>query len=172
MNKNMLSSHRKIQRKKVIKKLQKMVKKLIGGTMKNKIISICFIVALIVFSSFSLIVYAASDTYHSTLAFQGEHTGQTRTYTHRNISYAASAYSTLGGKIVTANSNYAKTYTVSLYRKTGWFISEKVGSSSLSRYQFGTASWTNVGAGDYFFYFTKARDGVDVNSNNVLMEGY
>lgn len=140
--------------------------------MKNKIISLSFIVLLVVFSSFSLTVYAASDTYYSTLAFQGEHTGQTRTYTHKNISYSASAYSTLGGKTVTVNSKYAKTYTVSLYRKTGWFTSEKVGSSNLSRYQYGSASWTNVGTGDYYFYFTKARDGVDVNSSNVVMKGY
>ncbi|MEE0675750.1 MAG: hypothetical protein U0L58_01150 [Ruminococcus sp.] len=140
--------------------------------MKNKIFSLSFIMLLIVFSAFSLTVYAASDTYYSTLAFQGEHSGPTRTYTHKNISYSASAYNTLGGKTVTANSSYPKTYTVSLYRKTVWFTSEKIGSKDLSRYQYGSASWTNVGAGDYYFYFKKARDGVNVNSNNVVMKGY
>lgn len=52
--------------------------------MKNKIFSLSFIMLLIVFSAFSLTVYAASDTYYSTLAFQGEHSGQ-HEHTHIKI---------------------------------------------------------------------------------------
>ncbi len=30
----------------------------------------------------------------------------------------------------------------------------------------------NVGKGEYYFYFVKARDGVSVKSKNVVMKGY
>lgn len=131
-----------------------------------------FVLVLLCFCCLSLSVYAASDNYTSTLAFQGEHTGATRAYTHKNISYSASASSYVGKTLVNSNSKYPKTYKVSLYRKNGWFSSEKVGSADLSRYSKGTAKWTNVGKGDYYFYFTKARDGVTVKSSNVVMKGY
>lgn len=123
--------------------------------------------------SLSLSVYAASShTYKSTLAFQGEHTGTTRTYRYQNISYSATVSSYIGKNKVYESSSYPKTYSVSLYRKTGWFSSEKIGSKSLSRYKSGSAKWTNVGKGDYYFYFTKARDGVTVKSSNVVMKSY
>lgn len=131
------------------------------------------ILFVICFCSLSLTVYAASDTYNSTLEFWGEHTGATRSYTHSNISYSATARSYVGNtQVSSSNTNYSKTYKVSLYRKTGLFSSEKVGSADLSRYTSGSAKWTNVGSGDYYFYFTKARDGVTVKSTNVVMKGY
>ncbi len=120
----------------------------------------------------SVFVYAASHSYSSTLELQGEHPGPTGTYNYANISYSATANSYIGNTKVSSSSKYASSYTVSLCCKAGWFSSEKVGSKSLSRYSSGTATWTNAGKGDYYFYFTKARDGVTVKSNNVVMKSY
>lgn len=143
-----------------------MIKKLIRNTiMPVMLVVICFF-------SLSIFAYAASDSYMSTLAFKGEHTGATRSYSHNNISYSATVSSYIGKTKINNDSAFPKTYNVSLYRKNGWFSSEKVGSADLSRYSKGTAKWTNVGKGDYYFYFTKARDGVTVKSSNVVMKGY
>lgn len=131
-----------------------------------------FVLVLLCICCLSLPVYAASDNYSSTLEFKGEHTGATRTYIHNNISYSATASSYIGKNKVNSNSAYPKTYKVSLYRKKSWFSSELVGYKNLSRYSSGTAKWTNVGKGDYYFYFTKARDGVTIKSSNVVMKGY
>lgn len=117
-------------------------------------------------------VYAASDYYKSTLAFQGEYGGKSRQYYHKNIMFSATASSYYGGKEISPNSKFIKEYRVELYRKNGWFTSSKVGSAKLSRYKYGSAKWTNVGKGEYFFYFVKARDGVTVKSKNVVMKGY
>lgn len=67
---------------------------------------------------------------------------------------------------------FSKQYRVELYRKTGWFTKDKIGSVNLSRYSYGSAKWTNVGKGEYYFYFVKARDGVSVRSSKVIMKGY
>ncbi len=130
------------------------------------------IILIIMFSFVSVPVYAATQTYNSTLSFQGEHTGATRTYKYKNISYSATASCNIGKTKIPSSSRYPKTYTVSLYSKTGWFFSEKVGSGSASRYGYSSITWTNVGKGDYYFYFKKARDGVNVKSNNVKMKSY
>lgn len=123
-------------------------------------------------SFMSVPVYAASNSYASTLAFQGEHAGSKRTYNYDNMFYSATTSCSIGNKTVTKSSSYPSTYTVSLYRKTGWFTSEKVGSKTISRYGYSSIKWTNVGEGDYYFYFNKARDGVTVKSDNVCMKSY
>lgn len=117
-------------------------------------------------------VYAASDYYKSTLAFQGEYGGKSRQYYHKNIMYSATVSSYCGGKQISYSPKRINEYRVELYRKNGWFTSSKVGSVTLSRYKYGSAKWTNVGKGEYYFYFVKARDGVTVKSTNVIMKGY
>ena len=142
--------------------------------MKNlisKIITPVVLIAICV-GSLSVWVYAASDYYTSTLIFQGEHEGTVRTYNHNNIAYSASVQSYIGNYKVTSDSKYLPTYKVSLYIKTWLFGSDKIGYKYLSLYGYGEAKWTNVGSGDYFFRFEKARDSVDVKSNNVVMRGY
>lgn len=143
------------------------------NNLKSKILSISLLVILITFSIASLTVYAATDTYNSTIIFKGEHIGKTYEFTHDNISYSATAYSTYNGKEISADNDYDldDTYTVSLY-KQGFIYSEKVGSKELSRYTSGSAEWTDVGAGKYFFYFSKTRDGADVHSDDIIMKGF
>lgn len=138
----------------------------------KKIVVLAFLVVFCM-TFMALPVYAASDYYKSTLAFQGEYGGKSRKYYHNNIMYSATASSYYGGKEISPNSSkFIKEYRVELYRKNGWFSSSKVGSAKLSRYKYGSAKWTNVGKGEYFFYFVKARDGVTVKSKNVVMKGY
>ena len=122
--------------------------KKIKNLLKKTVVPAFLVVFCMTFMA--LPVYAASDYYKSTLAFQGEY----------------------GGKEISPNSKFIKEYRVELYRKNGWFTSSKVGSAKLSRYKYGSAKWTNVGKGEYFFYFVKARDGVTVKSKNVVMKGY
>lgn len=134
------------------------------------------VLAIVCLLSVSFSVYAAKksqNNYTSTLAFQGEYAGATRHFSHQHISFSATASSYLGkNKLSKKNTNYSDTYKVSLYRKTWLWFSERVGSKSLSRYSYGKSVWTNVGSGDYYFYFEKARDGVNVISPDVVMKGY
>lgn len=108
-------------------------------------------------------VYASS--YTTTLAFQGEHKGSTREFDGQNIMYAAATYSSAPDSVV-------KVYTVSLYRKK--FIgSTLIGKSKeLQRDAYNEVKWSNVGAGKYYLYFTKARDGINVYSNKVTIKNY
>lgn len=145
--------------------MRNFLKKLIAPTM---LVVLCF-------CSLSLSVFAASekDPYTSTLAFKGELQGATRSYKYKNIKFSATAKSYIGSnKVDSSNTFYPKTYKVSLYRDNGWFSKERVGSADLNRYAADSAKWTNVGKGNYYFYFTKARDGVTVKSSNVVMKSY
>lgn len=110
-----------------------------------------------------IVAYASS--YSSTLAFQGEYQGATRSFDGQNIRYTADTYS--------SNPNYInKVYYVSLYRKN--FIgSTLIGKSTdLDRDGYSKVDWSNVGKGKYYLYFTKARDGYNVYSNNVKIYNY
>jgi len=62
------------------------------------------------------------------------------------------------------------TFSVSLYRDNPWYIGDDfIGKVSFPRNGTKTTAWTNVGSGDYYFYFTKANDGATVSSSNVHM---
>lgn len=67
-------------------------------------------------------VYAASDSYTSTLSFQGEYGGKSRQYNHQNIMYAAGVESYIGGKKIAYNSSVSK----SLVNNIEWNCIEKL----------------------------------------------
>lgn len=145
--------------------------------MKNSIKMLITPTMLVIlcFCSISLPAFAAtkSHEYKSILEFKGEHQGATRNYKYKNIKFSATAKSYIGStEIPSSNTYYSKTYTVSLYRDNGLFSKEKIASKKLSRYSADSAKWTNIGKGNYYFYFTKARDGVTVKSKNVVMKSY
>lgn len=108
---------------------------------------------------------AYASSYSTTLKFQGEHKGTVRSFDGQNIRYKATTWSD--------QPNYInKIYHASLYRKN--FIGETfIGKSEeLQRDGSSQVDWSNVGKGKYYLYFTKARDGINVHSNNVTIANY
>lgn len=145
--------------------------------MKKLIVKFFAPLFMLLLCSFSLVipVYAAhkNQEYKSTLDFQGEYEGLKRYYKYSHISYEATASAYVYKTPVSSNNTfYAKTYYVSLYRKRGFLFSDYIGKKALSRYKYGKATWTNVGSGNYYFRFDKARDGVTIKSRNVKMRSY
>ena len=119
-------------------------------------------VLILSISCFSLTAFAAT-TYTDILIFQGEHTGSTRSYTGTDMTWSGYTYTEY------QNDFMATTFNVSLYRKN--FIgASKIGSSTLSRVGHHNVSWTNVGSGDYYFYYTKDRDNANVRSDAITMK--
>lgn len=135
---------------------------------KNKIIF--SLIALVLILSIPFIAFAAS--YTSTLHFDTNLTGATRSYSAGNISvtvYNPSCTYGEYGTPVTQGSQFPSTYTVKLYRKNliGYtYIGE---NTSMNRYYTSSTTWTNMISGNYYFSFTKAIDGVWITSSNVFM---
>lgn len=131
--------------------------------MKKKLLSsICFAVLLTVVLSCT--AFAAS--YSSSLSFQGEHTGVARKFTGSRIMYTATTYSSWKHET-------NKTYNITLYKKNGIWPSTKIGDKvTLTRDGKNTVKWTGKGSGEYYIEYRKARDGVVVKSNNVVIKDY
>lgn len=106
-----------------------------------------------------LVAYAAS--YTSEFSFKTSFVGTTRAFNGTNISISATA-TTNGVK------SEFSTYSVTLYRKN-LLSSERIGTVNMSMNGTSTRTWTNVGSGKYYFYFSKGTDGVTVSSKNVKM---
>lgn len=118
-------------------------------------------VLILAISCFSLTAYAATS-YTSSLLFQGEHTGPTRSYTGKNMYWSGYTYTQYQLDFMPT------TFTVSLYRKK--FIGASfIGSVECQRTGNQNAEWTNIGDGKYYFYYTKARDGANVVSDAITM---
>lgn len=106
-----------------------------------------------------------ASSYNSTIDYTVQVVGAVRTYdgpNHMNISLTSQQ----------SGPGASTTHRVTLVRRTCFiFCSEDlIGSVQVPRNgASGVRTWTNVGAGNYYFYFTKANDGVRITSNNVHM---
>ncbi len=115
--------------------------------------------ALIAVLALPAIAYASS--YYSTLSFSYQLKGATRSYTGTNMNICMTAKAPVTS---------ITTFTVKLYRDRTWPIPDDyIGYSTFPRNGSKTATWTNVGSANYYFFFSKANDGVTVTSNNVHM---
>jgi len=104
---------------------------------------------------------AFASSYYSTLSLTYHLQGQTRSYTGTNMNIYMYAHATVSS---------ATTFTVKLYRDNPWPISnDYIGYSSFPRNGGKTATWSNVGSGNYFFDFSKINDGITIWSDNVHM---
>lgn len=117
------------------------------------------VAALVVLILLPTVVFASS--YWSTLSFKGEHRGATRWYSENNVGISMTAYTT-----TPQQPHHATIFAAELYRKN--FIGFSfIGEATFPRNGYNSSTWTNVGSGNYYYWFIKARDGVVVRSNNV-----
>jgi hypothetical protein len=110
-------------------------------------------------------VFAATD-YWSTLRFQGEHQGATRSYVGRDMNISYDTY------IAVNAPHQATTYTVYLYRHSCFLFfcsDDRIGQVTAPYVGHAFGRWTNVGSADYFFLFVKPRDNVSLASDSVHM---
>jgi hypothetical protein len=111
---------------------------------------VAILVVLIIFS-IPIVVFASS--YTSTLDLYSTWQGATRVYSGNNITIDCDS-STFP---VWPIESYF--YTVKLYRNNPWWIGDDyIGSSSFPVNGYQSATWTNVGSGNYYFVFIKAVD--------------
>ncbi len=109
---------------------------------------------------------AIASSYWSTLWFGTSLTGATRSYVGANIHI--DMHSTTNGECCNAQS----VYYIRLYRNTCWVwcTVDYIGEVTAPRNGWsGTKTWSNVGSGNYYFYFYKTNDGVHVSSDDVHM---
>lgn len=128
--------------------------------MKKSLRVICFMGLLAMV--FTCTAFASS--YSSTVSFAISCTGATRSFDGANLCYAANT----SVDWVHADNDQ---YRVTLFRKK--FIGkDEVGGKDLNRVGYNEADWSNVGAGNYWIYFSKANDNVTVTSNDVFIGNY
>lgn len=116
---------------------------------KKSRISLLLVLTIVFFSFVSTTVFASS--YVSSGNFYVSMTSSWRYFDGNNI--------TLETYATSENTNYQITYfTAALQRKT-WYGWSTIGSAQLPKEGHGIATWSNVGPGDYRFYYSRANDG-------------
>lgn len=128
--------------------------------MKKRIFA--YLATLLIGISVLSITTFAATTYTSELGFQGEHKGPVREYTGQTMVWFGDTYTQY------QLDHMPDVFWVHLYRKN-FFGSTFIGTVECSREGYNYAKWTNVGSGDYYFYYTKARDGANVKSDKITM---
>lgn len=105
----------------------------------------------------------AASSYWSTLDYTVALRGATRAYTGAHMHISLTSHESLDTNI--------NTHKISLYRDRNWPISDDyIGFVNVPREgASGTKTWSNVGSANYYFYFSKANDGVRITSSNVHM---
>lgn len=104
------------------------------------------------------------SSYNSTIWYDTTLSGAVRWYDGQNIQISMNSHVDRAG----SSQNF---HTVQLYRRSCilWCGDALIGSKQIPREGFGSSRWTNVGSGNYWFYFYKSFDGVHVWSDNVWM---
>ena len=129
----------------------------------KKIISF-LLVLVIAAQMFSIVAFAATNKYETSLSFQGEHTGPARDYTGTDMHWYGRTTEQYG------EPTFPDTFYVCLYRKN-WLGSTKIGDTiECDRVGYHDLEWSDVGSGTYYFFYYKARDGANVNSSKITME--
>ena len=129
----------------------------------KKLISYLLIL-VIAAQMFSIVAFAATSSYTSSLSFQGQHTGSTREYTGTDMHWYGRTTEPYG------EPEYPDVFYVYLYRKN-WLGSTLIeDGKELPRNGSHSLWWYNVGSGKYYFFYSKARDGANVNSDRITME--
>lgn len=130
----------------------------------KKFISYLLILAIAA-QMLSVVALAVSGTkYTAELSFRGEHTGSVREYTGTDMHWYGTTYEE------DWSPGNPHVFYVSLYKK-GLFSSTRIGEAiECYRDDYHYLTWSDVGSGKYYFYYTKARDDANVNSDCITME--
>jgi len=106
----------------------------------------------------------AASSYWSTLNYTVALRGATRSYTGSDVSISLTSSQSF---------QYPGQYThrIRLHPHNPWWRGDDyIGYTDVPRSGYsGVRTWSNVGSADYYFYFSKANDGVRITSNNVHM---
>jgi len=124
---------------------------------KKRVLILCvlMLIASIIFPVSAM----AANSFSTTVGFSRQFDGQTRHFTGHNLGISGA---------FTANPTTGR-FTVE--PRTGVVFGGQ-GSRELNRSGWAVERWLNVGAGNYFFRFNKAVDGVWVSSNSVLLSSW
>lgn len=76
--------------------------------------------------------------------------------------------SNVGIEMTCSSSQPSGTFSVRLYRLSG-ATPTFIGNASFKQNGFNKATWSNVGAGTYYFVLSKAGDGISVTCSEVAM---
>ena len=94
---------------------------------------------------------ATASSYYSSASFGNTLRGATRSYSGSNITISMSG--------VTCNGCAVSAYNISLWRNVSWGADQRIGTSQCPSNYACQKTWTNVGSGNYYFYFERAADG-------------
>ncbi len=115
------------------------------------------IAAFALFIMLAVPAMAYASSYWSSLNFSWQVQGATRYYDGSNMNISLTTNATAPGG----------SYNITLYRDG--IFDTNLGTRSASRVGSYSTRWSGVGSGYYYFFFSKAQDGVTVWSNNVHM---
>ena len=135
--------------------------------MKKRIATV--IVMLI---TFSLVVATVSasvmmSVYSTSVSFTNYYGGATRSYTGSSSSEDMNWKGTT--HTIDQTSSMSSTFTISLYRERKFLPDQLIGQVVCDREGYHNITWTSVGAGNYYFYYSKDNDGATVYSNDVIL---
>lgn len=124
---------------------------------------------LITVSMLASASYAAerASVYSTSLSFQYYYCGPARSYTGSSTSEDIHWKGTT--QTLNQTDSMSTTFTISLYRERKWLPDELIGHVTCSREGYHNIVWTNVGAGRYYFCYSKDNDGATVYSNAVIL---
>lgn len=132
--------------------------------------TITLMMALLIAITLLVVTASAAVTmsvYSTSLSFQSYYSGPTRAYT------GSSSSEDMHWKGTTYVSNQSPsmstTFTIYLYRERKWQADQLVGQVTCSREGYHDITWADVGAGNYYFCYSKASDGATVYSNDVIL---
>lgn len=117
----------------------------------------------------SLTILASS--YETYFYLEHELQGPTRYFDGQNIAFEATpeTYPRRENPKAQPENSF---YEVTLVREINWFDKVKIGTAKLPRNSFGKAVWTNVGPGNYYLFFNKAKDRMVVTDDNARMYNF
>ena len=135
--------------------------------MKRRIVFVMAI--LIAVTLFVSTVYAAMtmSVYSTSLSFQNYYGGSTRSYTGSSSSEDMHWQGTTHA--TNQSPSMSTTFTIYLYRERKWQADQLIGQVTCSREGYHDITWPSVGAGNYYFCYSKNDDGATVYSNDVIL---
>lgn len=123
----------------------------------KRIRNLLCIISLAVSLSIPTVVYAAS--YSTTFNFLVSVQGKERSFSAGKIWLDISSTETKN-----LSTSGITTFGVTLYKK-GFIFSDEIGSFKAARNGWTSNGWTNMKAGKYYFYLSKANDGASVEGS-------